>query len=207
MESLEFFIAVLFNFLTALIIVRFIYYPVKQSRQYVFTFLAFNTMIFFVLGFSSQIELGVGIGFGLFAIFSILRYRTNPIPIREMTYLFVVTALPVMNSIFFTQGIQIEIVLANIFIIIVLAVLEKQWGFQYLANKNIIYENIELVRPDRYNDLLSDLKQRTGLNISRFEIGKINFLNDTAQIKIYFKDQTGYFMNEMQNGLVADDDE
>lgn len=207
MESLEFIGAVVFNFLVALIIVRFIYYPVKQSRQYVFTFLAFNTMIFFVLGFSSQIELGVGIGFGLFAIFSILRYRTDPIPIREMTYLFVITALPVMNSIFFTQGLKIEIVLANFFVIIVLSVLEEQWGFHYLANKNIVYENIELVKPDRYSDLLRDLKQRTGLNISRFEIGKINFLNDTAQIKIYFEDPTGYFVDEMQTGLVIDDDE
>ena len=175
MESLEFIVAIVINFLVALIIVRFIYYPVKQSRQYVFTFLAFNTVIFFVLGFSSQIELGVGIGFGLFAIFSILRYRTNPIPIREMTYLFVITALPVMNSVFFTQGIQVEIVLANIFVIIVLAVLEKKWGFHYLATKNIVYENIEMVRPDRYSELLEDLKHRTGLDIRRFEIGKINY--------------------------------
>ncbi len=129
MVSLEFIGAIVFNFLVALVIVRFIYYPVKQSRQYVFTFLAFNTMIFFVLGFSSQIELGVGIGFGLFAIFSILRYRTNPIPIREMTYLFVITALPVMNSVFFTQGLQLEIVMANIIHNIRIGYIRKTMGF------------------------------------------------------------------------------
>lgn len=203
MASLEFFGAILFNFVIAFIIVRFIYYPVKQSRNYVFTFLAFNTMLFFVLGFASQIEISVGMGFGLFAIFSILRYRTNPIPIREMTYLFVITALPVMNSVFFTQGFQWEIILANIFIVIVLALLEKEWGFHYLAHKTIVYENIELVRPDRYTDLLADLCQRTGLDIRRFEVGKINYLNDTAQIKIYFEDPTGFFSDEA-NGDVTE---
>lgn len=201
MESLDFLCAIVFNFVVAFIIVRFIYYPVKQSRQYVFTFLAFNTMIFFVLGFSSQIEMGVGIGFGLFAIFSILRYRTDPIPIREMTYMFVITALPMMNSVFFTQGFQIELTLANIVVIIVLAVLEKEWGFHYLAHKIILYENIELVRPDRYTELLEDLCQRTGLNIRRYEVGKINFLNDTARIKIYYEDSTGFYAEEMQDGI------
>jgi hypothetical protein len=206
MESLEFFSAIIFNFTVALIIVRFIYYPVKQSRQYVFTFLAFNTMLFFVLGFSSQVEISVGMGFGLFAIFSILRYRTNPIPIREMTYLFVITALPVMNSVFFSQGFQWEIILANLFIILVLALLEKEWGFHYLAHKNIVYENIEFVLPDRYSELLADLCQRTGLDIRRFEVGKISYLNDTAQIKVYFEDATGFFTDE-DNGDITDDDD
>ena len=201
MESLEFFGAILFNFVVAAIIVRFIYYPVKQSRQYVFTFLAFNTMLFFVLGFASQIEISVGMGFGLFAIFSILRYRTNPIPIREMTYLFVITALPVMNSVFFTQGFQWEIILANLVVVFILAILEKEWGFHYLAHKTVVYENIELVRPDRYNELFADLMKRTGLDIRRFEVGKINYLNDTAQIKIYFEDLTGFFSDEINEDL------
>ena len=204
MESLEFFSAVIFNFIVALIIVRFIYYPVKQSRQYVFTFLAFNTMLFFVLGFSSQIEISVGMGFGLFAIFSILRYRTNPIPIREMTYLFVINALPVMNSVFFSQGFAWEIVLANMFIILVLAILEKEWGFHYLAHKTILYENIELVHPDRSSELLADLCLRTGLDIRRFEVGNLNYLNDTARIKIYFENPDGFYADD--NGSDTDDD-
>jgi hypothetical protein len=201
MASLDFLGAVLINFMVAFIIVRFIYYPVKQSRQYVFTFLAFNTMLFFVLAFSSQIEISVGMGFGLFAIFSILRYRTNPIPIREMTYLFVIMALPVMNSVFFSQGIQIEIVLANLMVIAVLALLEKEWGFHYLVHKTILYENIDLVRPDQRVELLEDLCQRTGLDIRRFEVGKLNYLNDTARIKIYFEDPDGFYADENGNGI------
>lgn len=205
MASLEFFGAVLFNFAVAFIIVRFIYYPVKQSRQYVFTFLAFNTMLYFVLAFTSQIEISIGMGFGLFAIFSILRYRTNPIPIREMTYLFVIMALPVMNSVFITEGFQLDLILANLIIILVLAVLEKEWGFHYLARKTILYENIELVRPDRSAELMADLCQRTGLDIRRFEIGKMNYLNDTARIKIYFEEPEGFYADDNGNGI--DDDE
>ncbi len=88
-----------FNFGVAFFIVRFIYYPQKRDKDYVFTFFAFNTIIFFVLSLLSSIDLSVGFGFGLFAIFSVLRYRTHPIPIREMTYLFIIIALPVLNSI------------------------------------------------------------------------------------------------------------
>ena len=86
------------NFLIALFIVRFIYYPVKQNKNYVFTFIAFNTVIFFVMSLLSSIELSIGAGFGLFAIFSVLRYRTNPMPPRDMTYLFVLIGLPVINA-------------------------------------------------------------------------------------------------------------
>ncbi len=88
-----------FNFVVALLIVRFIYYPSTHNKRYVFTFLAFNTIIYFVLSMMAKIEMGIGVGFGLFAIFSILRYRTDPIPIREMTYLFIIAALPLINSI------------------------------------------------------------------------------------------------------------
>ncbi len=91
-----------FNFIVAFCIVRYIYYPQKQNKNYVFTLLAFNTVIYFVLTFLTSTEISIGAGFGLFAIFSILRYRTNPIPIREMTYLFVLSALPVINSILLT---------------------------------------------------------------------------------------------------------
>ena len=98
--STELLIGFAANLFVALIIVRFIYYPVKQNKNYVFTFLAFNTIIFFVMSLLTTIELSVGAGFGLFAIFSVLRYRTNPMPARDMTYLFILIGLPVINSSF-----------------------------------------------------------------------------------------------------------
>ena len=120
-----------FNFMVAFLIVRFIYYPVKRNRNYIFTFLAFNTIIFFVLSLLSGIDLSIGFGFGLFAIFSVLRYRTNPIPIRDMTYLFVLIGLPVMNSILVNESGYVQLLAANITIMVVLYLLEKGIGFHY----------------------------------------------------------------------------
>ena len=163
-----------FNFLVALVVVRFIYYPTTHNKSYVFTFLAFNTVIYFVLSFMTSIELGIGVGFGLFAIFSILRYRTDPMPIREMTYLFIIVALPVMNSAGISAAIWPQLVAANLVVLTIMLVLEKEWGFHYEASKQIVYEKIELVRPDRHAELQADLEKRTGLTIKRIAIGRLD---------------------------------
>ncbi len=113
-----------FNLLVAVLIVRYIYYPTTQDKSYVFTFLAFNTFIYFVLGLLTSATLSVGVGFGLFAIFSVLRYRTDEIPIREMTYLFVIIALPVMNSVMVAGNSFAGLLAANVAIVSVLFVLE-----------------------------------------------------------------------------------
>lgn len=113
------------NFAIVLVIVRFIYYPQQRNKDYVFTFIAFNTIIFFVMGVLNNAELSVGVGFGLFAIFSILRYRTETIPIREMTYLFLITALPVFNAVLLQADAFGELAAANLAIIVVLFVLEQ----------------------------------------------------------------------------------
>ncbi len=186
--SLELILGFVFNLIVALFVVRFIYYPVTHNKPYVFTFIAFNTIIYFVLRFITSIEMSIGVGFGLFAIFTILRYRTDPIPIREMTYLFVIAALPVMNSAGVGAGAWLELIFANLVIIAILFVLEKEWGFHYEAYKQITYEKIDLIRPENRPLLLADLQERTGLKIKRCVIGKINFLRDTAEIKIYYDD-------------------
>jgi hypothetical protein len=178
-----------FNLLVALIVVRFIYYPSTHNKAYVFTFLAFNTIIFFVLSFLASIEIGLGVGFGLFAIFSILRYRTDPIPIREMTYLFIIAALPVMNSsAVYATDYWPHLIAANLSILAIMLVLEKGWGFRYETSKQIVYEKIELIRPDRQVELQADLEKRTGLKIKRIVVGKVDFLRDIANIKVYYED-------------------
>lgn len=186
----SFLLSFAFNFLVAFLVVRFIYYPSTHNKRYIFTFLAFNTLIYFVLSFMNSIEIGVGVGFGLFAIFSILRYRTDPIPIREMTYLFIIAALPVMNSAGSNSEVWWQLVTANGIILVILWVLEKEWGFHYEATKRITYERIELIHPDRRAELLEDLETRTGLQIKRISIGKVDFLRDTASIVIYYDDPT-----------------
>jgi len=172
------------NLAAAFVIVRLIYFPQRRNREYVFTFFAFNTIIFFVMGLLNSANLGVGVGFGLFAIFSVLRYRTATIPIREMTYLFVIIAQPVVNSLLLSQDAYAEFILANGATMGVLLVLEKGWGFRYEVRKTVRYERIELIRPEHWPLLVADLKARTGLPIKRVEIGRLNFVQDTAEITL-----------------------
>lgn len=174
------------NLVVALLIVRGIYYPVTQDKHYVFSFLAFNTVIYFVLGLLSSVELSVGVGFGLFAIFSVLRYRTSEIPIREMTYLFVVIALPVMNSVLMLNYQVAQLLFANGMVVALLFVLERQWGFHFEARKTVIYERIDLVTPANRERLLADLRERTGLPVKRVDVGRIDFLRDTTELTLYY---------------------
>lgn len=176
------------NFLTAFVIVRCIYYPQRRSQKFVLTFLGFNTIIFILLNFLASIELSMGVGFGLFAIFSILRYRTDPMPSREMTYLFILIALPMINFVMLSQAAYLELAITTLLISIVLIFLEKGWGFHFMASKSITYEKIDLINADKHRELVADLEERTGLLIHYVDINKINFLNDTAELKIYYEE-------------------
>ena len=184
----NFLLAFGFNLLMALLVVRFIYYPSTHNKSYVFTFLAFNTIIFFVMSFLAAIEIGVGVGFGLFAIFTILRYRTDPIPIREMTYLFVISALPVVNSAASNGGVWPQLIAANAAVLAILYILERGWGFKYESSRTVTYEKIELITPARRAEMLADLEDRTGLKIKRVSIGKVDFLRDVASLTVYYDD-------------------
>lgn len=179
------------NLAIALVIVRFIYYPETQNKNYVFTFLAFNTVIYFVLGLLTSVSLSIGVGFGLFAIFSVLRYRTDEIPIREMTYLFIIIALPVMNSILVTNSDIAQLLAANGVVVVLLYVLEKEWGFHYEASRKITYERIDLITPANQDLLLADVRTRTGLPVTRVVVGRIDFSRDTAEIQVFFEGRGG----------------
>lgn len=185
-ELMYFMLGAGLNLLVALIIVRFIYYPVTQDRTYVFTFLAFNTVIYFVLGLLTNASLSVGVGFGLFAIFSVLRYRTDEMPIREMTYLFIVIALPVMNSVMMSSSAIAWLLAANLTIVALLWGLEKGWGFHFSGSKRVIYDRIELITPANSGRLLADLRERTGLPVERVEVRRIDFLHDTAELTVFY---------------------
>lgn len=193
--STNLFIGFLFNLLVAIVIVRFIYFPAKQNKNYVFTFLAFNTAVYFVMSVLTSVEISVGVGFGLFGLFSLLRYRTETMPSREMTYLFIIIALPVLNSILIGNGEWLSLLLANTAVVATLFVLEQEWGFQYELSQTVTYERIELIKPENHDLLLADLRERTGLPVKRFEVGQINFLRDTAKIKIYYDDPQKAGMN------------
>jgi len=185
-ELAYFILGAALNLVVALLIVRFIYYPQTQDKTYVFTFLAFNTVIYFVLGLLTSTSLSVGIGFGLFAIFSVLRYRTDEMPIREMTYLFIVIALPVMNSIMMSSSALVWLLVANVSIVGLLFVLEKEWGFHFSGSKRVVYDRVDLITPANHDQLLADLRERTGLPVERVEVRRIDFLHDTAELMVYY---------------------
>ena len=187
-------INIFINFITAFLIVRFIYYNQKQSKKYVFTFLALNSTLFLIFNFLGNIELSFGVGFGLFAIFSVLRFRTDTIPSREMSYLFVLLALPMVNYALLDSSQYAALVISYTFVFILLMVLEKGWGFKYHETKTVLYEKIELIKPENRDLLIRDLENRTGLVISDVEVNKINFLQDTAELKISYEGSNGDYV-------------
>lgn len=186
MDAVNLFIGFVVNLAVAILIVRFIYYPSRQSKNSVFTFFGFSTTIYFIVSFLSAAELGIGVGFGLFAIFSILRYRTSPMPAREMTYLFVLIALSVMSAILMSTANWLLLTAISAVICTVLLILEREWGFHYETVKSVKYERVDLIRAENYADLLADMRQRTGLDVTRVEIGSINYVNEWAEVKLYF---------------------
>ncbi|MCA9951341.1 MAG: DUF4956 domain-containing protein [Anaerolineales bacterium] len=204
--SIELLMGFAANLFVAFIIVRFIYYPVSQNKNFVFTFLGFNTIIFFVMSMLTSIELSVGAGFGLFAIFSVLRYRTNPMPARDMTYLFILIGLPVINSSLFAGAGWNAVLIANVAIVAVLYLLENGWGFHYEQSQRITYERIELIKPENHDLLMEDLRQRTGLPIKRIEIGHINFLRDSTEIKVFYDDASQYGWNQDDNVFLIENE-
>lgn len=178
-----------FNLVIAIIIVRYIYYKKSNRKDYLFTFLLINTLVFLLAYLLSDVELKLGFAFGLFALFGILRYRTNPVPIKEMTYLFVVIGTAVINSVSDDYIPHAEVLLANISTIILLFLLEYIFLITHESSKSITYEKIDLVKEGDHEKLIEDLKIRTGINIHRIEIRSINFLRDTARIIIYYYDK------------------
>lgn len=114
------------NLAVATLIVRFIYYPARQSKNFVFTFLGFSTVIYFVVSFLSVAEVGIGVGFGLFAIFSVLRYRTSPMPACEMTHLFMLIALAVMSAILMQSADRPPLAAISAIVCAVILVLERE---------------------------------------------------------------------------------
>ena len=172
-------------FLTA--IVKYIYHKNNENKDYFFTFYAIGIVVFFLCFTLKKYELDLGMALGLFAIFGILRYRTVPLDVKEMTYLFVIIGVSVMNALSNKKMSYIEIITANSAIVFGLYWLELYWSTNFLISKKIVYETIENIHPSNHEKLKKDLDERLGIEIYDFEIGDVNFLRDTAQITIRYK--------------------
>ncbi len=179
------------DILSVFILTRFIYYPLYKHRDLFFTFFIFNLIIFLICFLLNKVELSMGAAFGLFAVFSMLRYRTEDISIKDMTYLFLTIAIGLVSAVtkikdtddsleyLFLGGI-------NAVILTITFLLESNIFMRKETTRIILYENIELIKSGKSLELLADLKERSGMNIHRYSIQKIDFLKDTVQIKVYF---------------------
>ena len=185
-DFFELLIKALFNFLVIGYIVRYLYYPATKNKDYLFTYLLISLTVFLLCFLLENVKLQLGFALGLFAVFGIIRYRTDPIPIKEMTYLFLVIGISVMNALANKKISHTELIFANFSLLALSYVLEKIWLLKHESSKMIFYEKIELIKPNRMSDLIADLKDRTGLNITRVVVRKIDFLRDTAQLNIFF---------------------
>ena len=178
-----------FNISIAFIIIKLIYHRNRSSNlDFVFTYFMFNSLIFFFAYLLGNITINMGFAFGLFAVFAILRYRTDPIPIKEMTYLFIVITIGVINALSGNEVSYTVLLFTNITLVVLTYFLETYWQKNLLIRMTVEYEKIENIKPENRDALLADLKERTGLNIQSLEFRRMNFLRDTARIRIYYKE-------------------
>lgn len=179
----NFFLYLGMNLITLALIIILVYYPRNRQYESIFTFLMFNIMIFMLTFVLNKIKISVGAAFGLFAVFSMLRYRTEGISMKDMTYLFIFIAIGLISAI---QLDFEELAIINSIILAITFLLDSNLILKRESSKMIKYENVNLVKPENSDELLADLRSRTGLNIHRHKIESINFLSDTAEIKIYY---------------------
>ena len=183
-------IRLVINLVVVSIIIDRLYYPKSKRRDFYFTFMLISIAIFFIVFFMIFVleemkgKTSLGIGIGLFGIFSIMRYRTDAMPVREMTYLFVIIALSLVNAI--SEGVpMVELVITNL--IFLVAVWFFEWRLKVLPSKIIQYDKIDLIAPDRKADLIADLEKRLGLEIVQVEVGAVDFIRDMAMVKIRYR--------------------
>lgn len=181
------------NILFITIIIRYLYYPGTKRKDYLFTYYLIGMITFFLCFGLKKLDIDTGMGLGLFAIFGIIRYRTDAIEIKEMTYLFVIIGLSVVNSLASNKISIAEMGLINVSVVALTYGLEYVWLVKHETRKTITYERIDLITPDKYEEMKADLEKRTGLAINRVEVGKINFLDDTALVRIYYYDDDQAF--------------
>lgn len=185
---IRFFICLGFSWL----IIDRLYYRKSHRRDFYFTFLLTSIAIFFLVFFMifGLDELGgktsMGIGIGLFGIFSIMRYRTDTMPVREMTYMFVIVSMAVVNAIA-TSVTLVEILLTDLILFLAIWLCEKMLKIEY--TRLIQYDRIELIKPERREELLADLRERLGVDVYKVHIGAIDMLRDMAIIRIYYHPQ------------------
>lgn len=180
----KFFLRLLVDLVTVIILIRFVYLPNNRRREKIFTFMLFNVIIFLITYLLNKVEMSMGAAFGLFAVFAMLRYRTEDISTKDMTYLFLSIAIGLLNAV--SKGNLDELILINVILLMVTFLLESNWIFKKEVAKMIWYEKIELIGPEHRAEMKADLELRLGLKINRIEVNKVDLLRDAAQVFIFY---------------------
>ncbi len=179
-------VRLLINTIFLIGIIKFSYSKYSDKKEYLFTFYLIGIVVFFLCFTLKKYELDLGMALGLFAIFGILRYRTVPLEVKEMTYLFIVIGISVMNALSNKKMSYIEILSANSVILLALYYFERFSSKNKTQKREIVYETIENIRPQNRDILIKDLENRLGVRVVNVEIGNVNFLRDTASITVYY---------------------
>lgn len=182
--SLKFISRLLVNVVSVLILIRFVYYPNYKRTDLFLTYFGFNIIIFLITYLLNKVEMSMGAAFGLFAVFSMLRYRTENISAKDMTYLFLVIALGLITAI--SKGSWDDLCIMAAILIFFTALLESNFLARKEHTKTMIYDRIELIVPQKREELISDLRSRTGLDVHRVEIQEFDFLKDSATMTLFY---------------------
>lgn len=195
----EFVLRFLLNTAVIVLLVRWLYYSSTRRKDYLFTYILISSLVFLLCFLLANVKLQIGFALGMFAIFGIIRYRTDALPIKEMTYLFLIIGVSVINALTNTETSLIDLLFTNFVIIFITYGLEKLWLLKHESSKLIVYEKIDLIKEGNYDKLIQDLQERTGIKkINRVEVGKINFLRDICDITIY------YYSDKLNQGYSSD---
>ena len=196
---IEFVLRFFLNFTVIMILVRWLYYSATKRKDYLFTYILISSVVFLLCFLLESVKLQIGFALGMFAIFGIIRYRTDALPIKEMTYLFLIIGVSVINALTNTETSLVDLLFTNFVIVFITYGLEKIWLIKHESSKLIIYEKINLIKEENYEELLRDLQERTGIKkINRVEVGKINFLRDICELTIY------YYSDKITRGQTSD---
>ena len=204
-DFIDLVIRMVFNLLVVLYLVRILYYKATPRKDYLFTYILMSQVVFFMIFLLENVNVQLGFALGLFAIFGIIRYRTRQIPIREMTYLFLVIGISVINALANRKVSYAELLFTNLAVLLTTYFLERVFLLKHESRKVINYENVELVKPERREELKRDLEERTGLTINRLEIGRIDYLRDSARVFIYYFEQDNWVQTDDDTVGVMDD--
>lgn len=204
----EFVLRFALNTAVIMILVRWLYYSTTRRKDYLFTYILISSVVFLLCFLLESVKLQIGFALGLFAIFGIIRYRTDSMPIKEMTYLFLVIGISVINALTSPNTSLADLFFTNFVLIFITYGFEKLWLLKHESSKIIVYENINLIKPENREELLKDLIERTGIkNIHKVETGKIDFLKDVCVLTIFYESDQPESTSSNHRAYDNDDDE